>query len=225
MQSNDPNIVSIFHIYNNTIKPLLALVETYRQKYPIELLNELRYLFDHIARCYTSDANEVIRREQIKKTERHVYRTVMDCHKVIIVCCFERVRRFERQTKKIDIKTIDNGDFESKYTKMEAAARSAQKIAKLQENSNALSHEEKMELFDIAKSRYIELADFIDEKKKHIIWARVRYKTITLGSRIIKLIIWLLAVVVGIILPMIFSEQFQFISDWVKRLIAAWMSP
>lgn len=79
------DILKIAREYQQNFKPLLETIKVRNNnKYPLNCLNEIRAINDHIARCYRDDItdNEIIK--NIGKAEGHLQRLGYDCFKQLI---------------------------------------------------------------------------------------------------------------------------------------------
>ncbi|MHB1254124.1 MAG: hypothetical protein ACYCZ1_08145 [Candidatus Humimicrobiaceae bacterium] len=56
---NIPDLIKdLYQDYNNCVRPLIVLVETQTNKFPIGLLNEIRAFNDHISRAFIDDLSD-----------------------------------------------------------------------------------------------------------------------------------------------------------------------
>lgn len=209
MPTREDHIEEIMNSYNYILKPLLAQVETEYERIPLSLFNELRSMFDHIARCFLSDSSEQSVMNQMEKATRHLYRVELDCYKNLILYYHKTMQRFERHIKHVDIKSISNGQFCQNYYDLREKAITCTKQAKLNENSNSLTHDQKILLFSQAVEAYSNLHTLIFMNYKHVDWARVRYRTKGIFSFIGKALLWLLSIILTIILTCMFSQPLQ----------------
>lgn len=108
--THNARIVEIYDAYINTISPFILQLETLDGEFPVEILNEIRAIFTHIARSSLTDTPEVYE-DNIVKAERHIKRAILDCHKYVCVAYDEHYRRFNRLYKGVDLSVVDNGDF------------------------------------------------------------------------------------------------------------------
>ena len=81
----DERIADILKNYRDTVKPLLADIQTRRSddKLPDNFLNEIRALNDHIARCYRNDIADKKNfiDSELAKAKGHLRRLIYDCFK------------------------------------------------------------------------------------------------------------------------------------------------
>ena len=89
----------LYKSYNEVIKPLVAEIEARGQEFPLPLFNEIRAFNDHVAQCYWDDATDEKIKSETYKAERHITRIVLDCYKYLTLLLYDRVIKFEHQTK------------------------------------------------------------------------------------------------------------------------------
>lgn len=184
--------------YCEVIKPLIARIEAYSEKFPLPLFNEIRAFNDHIARCYYRTPSDSYIGEQIDKASRHILRITLDCFKCLIVIMFEQIERFEKQTRNVDLTVIDNGTFYPEYSRLKVEGAATVRLAKTFESydiENALREYEK------AYDTYDRLIDMINKVKESVRWARVRFTT----RRILTVLAWIASVVVSAIVSALFT--------------------
>lgn len=103
-------IANIYKSYLVDIAGFISTLEVLDNEYPVGILNEIRAIFTHLARCYAfSDCVDVD--SQIIAAERHIKRAKLDCYKYICVSHMDYIERFYQIYKNIDLTYIDNGEF------------------------------------------------------------------------------------------------------------------
>lgn len=188
----------LFNQYNQVIKPLIAEIEARSETMPQPLFNEIRAFTDHIARCYFPDITDEKLDEELQKAGRHVVRITLDCFKCLNILLFKKVEEFERQTKNVDLKVLDNGEFYPKYKKLKRDAAETVKQAKLVESKDSI---EALTLYDAAYNKYVELEDLLKDCAENVKWARVHFTV----KRILKIIVWVVSVIVSGLLSLLIS--------------------
>lgn len=197
--------------YNETLKPLLATVESLYEEQPVVIFNEIRSFNDHIARCYRPDANEDFIRDNLTKAKSHLKRAILDCFKHLNVYYYEVSRKFERNCRNVDLTTVSNGEFYIKYRKLKQSAVNTVRKAKKVET---IDIEKAFDTYQKAYSEYAALDDFINQNLTNINWAKVKFTV----KRTLKFFAWLLsAIIAGIISNAmgLFNNQ---ISEFIKAL-------
>lgn len=191
-------ITACYVQYCEVIKPLIAQIEAYSEKFPLPLFNEIRAFNDHIARCYYRNPSDSFIDEQIDKASRHILRITLDCFKCLIVIMFEQIERFEQQTRNVDLTVIDNGTFYPEYARLKTDGAATVRRAKTLESyeiENALREYEKA--YDI----YDRIIKNINTVKESVRWARVRFTT----RRILTLLAWVASVIISAIISALFT--------------------
>ena len=103
-------IANIYKSYLVDIAGFISTLEVLDNEYPIGILNEIRAIFTHLARCYAF-SERVDVDSQIIAAERHIKRAKLDCYKYICVSHMDYINRFYQIYKNIDLTYIDNGEF------------------------------------------------------------------------------------------------------------------
>jgi hypothetical protein len=200
----------LYNTYNGTIKPLIALIEARYERFPQPIPNEIRAFNDHIAQCYRKEVSDEYITEELNRANRHIKRIIFDCFKFLNVSLNDFVVQFENQTKKVDLTTINNGEFIIKYRKLRAASTSAVRDAKrLEPRDNQQAFKKYEEAFNL----YMDLEDFINENVTSIQWARAKFTT----QRFAKIVLWVLSAVISGIISSLIGINY----NNVKELLAS----
>lgn len=70
----------IFRAYLEDINPFIVLFEAQRNEFPLELQNEIRAMYGHLARAAIAETPEQAERN-IQKIKSHTKRALLDCFK------------------------------------------------------------------------------------------------------------------------------------------------
>ena len=116
-KENDSRLSAIYETYLSVISPFIIQLEALDGEFPVEILNEIRSIFTHLARCNSTE-KEQIYEENIIKAERHVKRAVLDCFKYLCVAYDEYFRRFTKLNRNVDLSFVDNGYFIQKLNSL-----------------------------------------------------------------------------------------------------------
>lgn len=177
MKEREFSLLSELYVeYNQTLKPLIATVESLYEKFPTPIFNEIRSFNDHIARCFREKVNDQIINEQLKKAKSHQKRAIFDCFKFLNVEYYKEVKKFEKQARRINLTAIDNGNFWLKYRELKQEAENYVRDAKKIETIDFLKS---YDLFQNAASKYDDLLDFISKNNTKIIWAKCKFITVS----------------------------------------------
>lgn len=200
-QNLTASLQGLYNTYNGVIKPLIADIESRYQKFPLPIFNEIRAFNDHVAQCYRDEADDEIIKKEIYKAERHIVRIVLDCYKYLLVILHDKVKKFEKQTRNIDLTLIDNGEFYPKYKELYTKAVKQVRYSKVHESKN---NGEAITEFEKAYNLYTTLEDLIDTKVNDVRWARIKF----FSNRLFKIILWIIAAILSGIVSWIISEIF-----------------
>ena len=118
---------------------------------------------------------------------------------------------FEKQTKKVDLTTINNGEFYIEYKKLRREAISKVKEAKRAEYSanDGIDYTE----FEESYNKYTELLDFIHNHSSEITWAKKKFYTKNFFSVIVSFVSWVIGIILGAILTNNNAEIVSFLVD------------
>ncbi|MFZ4796194.1 MAG: hypothetical protein ACOYMA_01785 [Bacteroidia bacterium] len=183
-------IAALYTNYNEVIRPLISEIEARQEVFPAPLFNEIRAFNDHIARCHLKciSVDKIV--EEIKKAEGHINRITLDCFKYLDVFLFEKVKRFERSTRYIDISVLDNGKFYPSFCRLQKEAVQHVREAK---KAEATDIESSLNYYQLAYNSYCELEEKIDDKSVEIRWAKVRFTS----KKLLQIILWTLAAILS----------------------------
>ena len=181
----------LYGVYLGLIKPLLSEIEANYEQFPEPLFNEIRAFNDHISRCYIPNISQSEIDVQIEKAERHIHRMVLDCYKYLNVYYKIQIEEFEKQTRNIDLTSIDSGSFYIEYQKLKNNSIKAVREAKHKEYSSDGTID--FSCFEHSYNEYVALYDFICDNMEKVRWARAKYYT----SKTWTLIVGVVCFVVG----------------------------
>ncbi len=204
-------IASLYTNYNEVIRPLISEIEARQEVFPAPLFNEIRAFNDHIARCHLPDKSGDQVSEEIKKAEGHIIRITLDCFKYLDVFLHDKVKRFERNTRNIDISVFDNGSFYPRFCNLQKQAVKHVREAKKSESIDSITS---LNMYQLAYNTYCEIEVLIDDKTAEIRWAKVRFTT----KKVINSLLWTLAAILsGLISLFLTCEEVKLIlTDLVK---------
>ena len=146
----------VFRIYIEDITPFVIRFEIENAEFPIEVQNEIRAMFNHMARAALADDDEQIKRN-IEKMRSHAKRALLDCFKCISIICEDNYVLFMKQYENVDLTLINEGRFLTNIKNLRNSAVDAMKKAKKAESLNT-SENDLFNLYQIAYMRYEELS-------------------------------------------------------------------
>lgn len=200
----------LYKSYNEAIKPLVADIEARSQQFPLPLFNEIRAFNDHVAQCYWDDVSQDDVKKEIGKAKRHIVRIVLDCYKYLNLILNDRVVKFEKQTRRIDLTVINNGNFYNQYKKLRELGVAKVREAKQIESRN---NQKSISEFEKAYNIYTELDTLISDNLVNINWARAKFSL----KRILKIILWIVAAILSGLISLLISCDWLF--DMLKELV------
>lgn len=137
----DKEITSIYKTYLDTIAPLTKQLELNDGEYPVEILNEIRAIFTHFARCQATDVIEE-KVDNIKRAKSHEKRALLDCFKYLCVSYDDQYKEFQNLYKNVDLSVVDNGVFLEQLCQKRALSqkyiKEAQKVELEGDDSNCI---------------------------------------------------------------------------------------
>lgn len=200
----------LYEVYNNEVKPLLALVEATYEAFPVQVLNEIRAFNDHLSRCYVSSLDSESIDHEMDKAKSHLKRIRFDCFKFLNVFLHDKVSRFEKQTRNTNLSVISNGDFFIQFNKLNKGAILAVRDAKRLEHTNS---DRAFEKFEEAYNLYTDLENLIDEHRHLINWARLKHP---LGTVLKIVLFFITAIISGFISNLLGLFDYDNLLKWLK---------
>lgn len=151
----------IYSQYHNSIKIFIGQLEVLQNKFPVEILNEIRAVFSHIAKVYVCE-NEDIAWKNVNKAKGHIKRAQLDAYKYMCYAFSKYYNNFRDLYKNVDLFYVNNGEFIDKLSKTYASAIAKSSDARMVE-SNADDVIESYEKYEDAYSEYAALYKLIVE--------------------------------------------------------------
>lgn len=136
--------VAVHQMYEDLVKSYLeikpVLFDLYIKndnKYIDAILNEIRALSDHLARCYADNVSCDTMRKELNKAEGHLKRLIYDCFKQLNIIFFDYVNKYESKHFGKHWLRVDGGKFWSAYTSLRYEVVQNVENAKKYESFNA----------------------------------------------------------------------------------------
>ena len=161
----DEHVSEILEEYRNVAKPLMEDIYHRMGSYPINCLNEIRALNDHIARCYRNGIDDDQIDIELNKASGHVQRLVYDCLKQLNILLFKKIDQVEKNTYTYRWLYINGGTFWREFTLHKREAIISEIEAKKQESFNPQTAVEK---YQDAYNHYIQIENMLDEYSNEI---------------------------------------------------------
>lgn len=165
-KEKDTRLIGIYNAYLSVISPFIIQLETLDGEFPVEILNEIRSIFTHLARCFVTDKDSVYE-ENIAKAERHVKRAILDCFKYLCVAYDEYFRRFSKINRNVDLSFVDNGKFLHELNRLHIEAVNNKTFAQKKELTTE-NIEDVFDDYEKAYNSYASIYNLIQSSAKSI---------------------------------------------------------
>lgn len=157
----------IYAQYHNSIKIFITQLESLQNKFPVEILNEIRAVFSHIAKIYMCKRKDIAL-ENIVKAKGHMKRAQLDAYKYMCYAYLQYYNNFKDLYCNVNLSHVNNGDFVLQLGKLYSA--SIAKTAKAKEIENtAEDSASSYEAYEEAYCTYTELYKLINDNLQHIV--------------------------------------------------------
>jgi len=216
LEQHSQKIKRLYHIYSSEFKPWLAAVETKYQKFPAEILNEIRSFTDHISRCYANGISNKKIKRNLERAENHLNRAIFDCVKTLVLSYFDDVENFEHTTKNIDLSLIQNGEFYVEYRRLKQVAEEYVTRAKETEKDDTIIDYKDIsfENFQNGFNEYKSLVELINKNLDNVDWAKIKKRR----NKVLLFCAWLGSAVISGIISSIFQIGPQIVG-LIKKLL------
>lgn len=176
-------ITELYGDYNDNLKPLLILVETWLNQFPIGILNEVRAFNDHIARTYEAGVTPGDSTRELDGAARHVLRAKLDCYKVLCTLSEDRVTQFRQDYRRVRLAETDSGRFLPEFTRQLIGARALHEQAKTSEKAGGRMGNHTLEKYEAALNAYGDLRQFLATQANNLAWSSSNQRKIAWGER------------------------------------------
>ena len=148
------------------IKPILSNLYKRNGNHHIDgILNEIRALNDHIARCYRPGITDDQAYEELCKAEGHLKRLIYDSFKQLNIIFYDYADNYEKTYFGAHWISFDNGNFWSEYTRQRQSITQSIEKAKLNESRDSDAAFEDYQMAYVAQETiYAQL----NANKKHL---------------------------------------------------------
>lgn len=204
------NISQVLKYYRENFFPIFAYATAMEARIPIEMLNEIRNCFDHLARAelgHDPDAN-------IIKAKNHIDRACLDCAKIAWVACKNEVERVFNAFSPKEYSILDGGAFWTKISNLYDSFRKKSLEARFGETKKM--HEgvfEAANLYFEAINIGEELVDTINKKSNHLSHA---VSLTNKGTTLHNLKWALIGAVFGVILGLLASPLYNYLNNYIN---------
>lgn len=208
----ESELYSLYSQYTDSLKPLLAFVETKVMEFPGPILNELRAMNDHVSRCFsTLSATECT--AEIGKAKGHLTRAMLDCYKLLLVSYEGDVKTFYEQYKDVSLTVVNDGRFLPELEERHKTAQSKSREAKILESKSFPEKEKAYEAYQEAVLAFEDVMKHIEDNAAGLTnasqYAR-KQVTVQIGYCV-------LSAIIGCMLT-ILIDKWSVITEWVVNL-------
>ena len=166
------------------------------------ILNELRALNDHIARCYIEGATDDQIYGEVCKAEGHLKRLIYDSFKQLNIIFYDYVNNFERKHAGLHWILVDNGTFWDDYTNKRLEITQSIESAKINESINA---QKAYEYYQKAYELQEEIYQLLESKQNLLVKSLLK----KIADAVVSYWGWFLSTVALSVIPMIIWESWR----------------
>ena len=161
----------LYGFYNDRLRWVIIFIESRYGKFPVPILNEIRAVQDHIARCYDNNManDEQYIDEQMRAAKGHFMRCLLDGYKYIWYHYTPEVRQKYFWAKLLgDLQSIDNGDFVKQISKLRVDAKAMNFKAREMESKDK---DVSLDLYEQSIGKLIQLDELYESHISEIAWS------------------------------------------------------
>lgn len=197
--TQENRVAQILQDYNEKIIPLIVLLEVSDGEYPVEILNEIRAMLNHLANlAVMQQASHQQIDEEINKIFSHYKRALFDCYKYLCISEIDKYTLFCKQYKYVDLSLIEDGVFLDKLTSLYKEARDATVDAKRAENNPKITFNKVFDKYEDAYKKCFSLNFHIDNNRQKV--ERLKHRQTATGVLgIAGLVVGIAGLIVGIL--------------------------
>lgn len=192
---------TLYKIYNEEVKPLVAEIEARFEEFPEPLLAEMFFFNDYMAQGYREPVTEEQFEESIKSAFAHLEKVKLYLYIYLNAALVQAIELFEEQTRNVDMKDINDGEFLKEYSEMKKEAEN--KLKHAQEREEWLSVEVASALYKESYQDYRKLEYYLNIKCCEINRATSMHRL----SIKKQLFVWVLPIVVSAFVSFYFSGK------------------
>lgn len=160
LSAYEEELQEIFRIYLEDINYLIVQFEITKNEFPVEIQNEIRAMYGHLARAATAESPEVAK-ANVEKMRSHTKRALLDCFKYCCVIYTDQYTDFFKRYDGVDLSYLNDGKFLSEVHGQYDKAKNALLAAKAKEVTNA-SDEELFDAYQDAFNLYGDLCETLN---------------------------------------------------------------
>ena len=172
----------VFQVYLDDINPFIVQFEILKNEFPIELQNEIRAMYGHLARAAIAATPEEAERN-LAKIKSHTKRALLDCYKYSCIIFSDQYEEFFRDYHGVDLTYLEAGNFLRRVHQLREAATEQLKAAKCAETSN-ISEDTLFELYQEAYNQFADIDQILEEARKHADFLKHKASMKSIGSAV-----------------------------------------
>jgi hypothetical protein len=206
LSADELRVRDICKTYIEVICPLILQYETLANRFPAEILNEIRAILTHLSKYKLSD-NASVKEKNLAKAEGHIKRSRLDCYKYICTAYEDEYSKFDKMYENTDLSFVDNGEFLPRL--LEARKNAVQLLLDARKTDLSIDSDdetnigEAYEKYDKAYVAYSSVYNLINDSYKKL--ENLKRKAVNKNKKaiafgIIGWIIGILGIIISIIL-------------------------
>jgi len=210
LATTEERVQNIYRDYIERISRYIVRYEVLANKFPLEILNEIRAVLTHLSKYYLSDDPE-IKAKNVSKTEGHIQRAILDCYKYLCMVYEDKLNEFKKDYENVDLSLVADGKFLPELLEMHDAATTlivdARESDLVINSDDETSVTEAYEKYEKAFVKYSDIYTLITESytkvetlKRKVVLKKTRESRIG----IIGIIVGIAGIIIGIVTGIMF---------------------
>jgi len=201
--------MDIYKTYIEDISPFIIQIEILANRFPVEILNEIRAVFTHLSKYNLSD-NASIKERNLSKAEGHIKRSRLDSYKHLCMIYEDEYFNFDKMYKDVDLSFVDNGEFLPKLLEARKNAKQllldARKTDLSIDSDDETNTDEAYKKYEKAFVAYSLVYNLINDSYKKL--ENLKRKAVSKNKKptnqfIAGLVVAIIGIIIGIILKFI----------------------
>lgn len=189
---------AIIDSYQANALPLLLRLEKMQGYIPVNCLNEIRALNDHVARCFRDSFDSDNVEVELSKSMGHVERLVLDCFKQLIIFVKDDIQSYEKKYFSTLWYYWNDGEFWKEYCNLKVAGEQLEIDAKIKETADKT---ESLRQYEQAYQKFQKISDLLSHQNLRCSqWNRYFNKVKKMGFWLMFTLITTIVVSIGKIL-------------------------
>lgn len=187
----------LYRQYVEIVCPFIIELETEDNEFPVEIMNEVRAMTTHLARCKLAEDDTAIE-QNFTRAEGHLKRAILDCFKYSCLSISLKHLKIRDDYKNADLHIIDNGAFLTTLTNYEIKAKKSLKKAKKIEVKDGVSSDDLYSAYELAWQDTVEAYKYLEQSLPKLEFAK------SVADKNKKFAVWgfvvgLLGLIIGVV--------------------------